>query len=358
MRTAAYLNLLGIAVALLACDTADIVDYTSATSSTSNNGGSPVVPAGLVDVDEDKIDADNPYAFVIMKKPEGLQEFGIDGFCPTTETFACRRLPHDDYAGLKGYIVSPEPEDSYLGYDFYRAVLENGQWFYLTHRRQPGDIFSRSRSVIRLSELSKHLDRVEQPVVPGSNLKIASTRQEGTWLYTTLSNGVEFRDDQLSAFQQIAEWIPEDRRAKVAELASAFHLEIDEVEKRVLLRRKGRDLGPLYTRMIVTREGATLRMIVRYNADNWLFVERYTLAVGDERFQQRADFRRDNAGGRVWEWIDISPTPEQMSLLRQVAASDDATLRFYGRDYYRDQDIDREARRDLTKMLELYRILS
>lgn len=77
-----------------------------------------------------------------------------------------------------------------------------------------------------------------------------------------------------------------------------------------------------------------LRLVVRYSADNWLFVNRVEVKAGSERFDlsiPESEWDRDNSYGGIWEWADVMVTKRLLSqLLRSlhpIAPSSASTVR-------------------------------
>jgi predicted small secreted protein len=345
-----------LALALAACNT---VGGPSGGSALRDSIGRRVYPAGTVAVDAAKLTPSNPNAFVMLEKPEQLQRFGYDHFCPTTETISCARLPYQRYVGLKGYFEPAEPvaTNHAVQWDFFKVVLENGEWFYFTNSRKSGDLFRRGQPIMRLSQHEQGRAMVDKPFLPNGALTITQQKQSSGYFYYTLSNGSEFRDDQLASFQKLATHLPEADQGRAAEILSNFHIKHDDIADRFIVRPVGMDHGPLYGRLLIKGK-PQFRLVLRYDGSDWLFVRNYIMAIGEERLEGASEFRRDHTGGKVWEWIDVAPTREQRTILSQLANAEKATVRFIGRDYYKDLTVTDKSRKEVGQLLELERMFS
>ena len=66
---------------------------------------------------------------------------------------------------------------------------------------------------------------------------------------------------------------------------------------------------------------------------------------------------RDNSDGRVWEYLDEDVGESEVELLRAIADSKEATVRFEGDGHYHDftvTDGDKRAIRDALMVYEAY----
>lgn len=89
-----------------------------------------------------------------------------------------------------------------------------------------------------------------------------------------------------------------------------------------------------------------LRLVVRYYADDWLFVSQaWAKADGamldlPQKSERLFGWDRDNSGGKIWEWSDTDVTSAQdISTVRRLSIAKDATVRFEGRQYYNDRSL-------------------
>lgn len=96
--------------------------------------------------------------------------------------------------------------------------------------------------------------------------------------------------------------------------------------------------------IVINKSGKVgLRLVLQYVSDDWLFIKRADLRIGDEVHVLGPfgpnDVKRDNTGGKVWEWADI---PVEGNVADFVSAMKDANsckLRCVGRTYVKDRDL-------------------
>jgi len=103
-----------------------------------------------------------------------------------------------------------------------------------------------------------------------------------------------------------------------------------------------------------------MRLVCDYTSDDWLFFEKITFAVDDQRyyrFYSYYDVTRDNGYGDIWEYVDIVVGDEEIELLRAIANSENTIVRFEGDDYYDDVTIKDSDKKAIIQMLLLYEYL-
>lgn len=110
----------------------------------------------------------------------------------------------------------------------------------------------------------------------------------------------------------------------------------------------------------VTEYSTWLRLQYHYTGSDWVFFDNITVAIDDQRYYftyNYVDVSRDNSGGTVWEWIDHSPSKEELEMLRAIAASEETIIRFQGDTYYYDLTVSRVDKQAIETVLDAYDIL-
>lgn len=104
-----------------------------------------------------------------------------------------------------------------------------------------------------------------------------------------------------------------------------------------------------------------LRLICHYTDDDWIFFDKITFAVDDQRFYKYFsyyDVTRDNEYGDVWEYVDIEVGDSEIELLEAIANSSNTIIRFEGDDYYEDITVSDKDKKAIKQMLTVYKGLS
>ncbi|NLT50357.1 MAG: hypothetical protein GXX85_05505 [Ignavibacteria bacterium] len=101
-----------------------------------------------------------------------------------------------------------------------------------------------------------------------------------------------------------------------------------------------------------------LRWRVTYAADEWLFVKNFFIKYDDKRYDKNSvKFERDNNSDGIWEWYDETPSDYEVSVLREIADSKSATIRFNGSQYYKDKTITGQQKQAIKDALDAYKAL-
>ena len=170
--------------------------------------------------------------------------------------------------------------------------------------------------------------------------------------------------------EEAKETIRQLNREKADALLGNFYLEDDVVRNLKFYYThempRGRDYWYTDVRSFVLpyigvdNNHAWLRLICNYTSDDWVFFEKITFAVDDERYTETFnyfDVTRDNGGGDVWEYVDINVGDSQLEMLWNIANSESTIVRFEGDDYYRDVTIPQSDKDAIREILVAYEAL-
>lgn len=97
-----------------------------------------------------------------------------------------------------------------------------------------------------------------------------------------------------------------------------------------------------------------LRWRVQYHADDWLFIRSLTVYTDGRAWKYNpVDFERDHRAD-IWEWRDVSPTADDLAMIKAVIQSKEAVVRFNGAQYRADRTISAEQKHALQHVLEAF----
>lgn len=97
-----------------------------------------------------------------------------------------------------------------------------------------------------------------------------------------------------------------------------------------------------------------LRLVTRYYGSDWLFVQSFFVVADGQRFEYpQTDFKQDHHTS-VWEWRDAMVEDRDMVMIKAVIASKKATIRFVGRQYYKDHVISADEKKALERVLDAF----
>lgn len=137
----------------------------------------------------------------------------------------------------------------------------------------------------------------------------------------------------------------------------------DEFKELVFYKHKN---APKYTNTrssfsayIGQKEGVLpwVRMDIVYVAKDWLFIKNIQIKADEEMFKITPDhgqMKRDNSGGKIWEWLDKLATTEDLNMLNTIANAQKVAIRFNGDQYYDDFNMSETDKKSLKDVLGLY----
>jgi len=104
-----------------------------------------------------------------------------------------------------------------------------------------------------------------------------------------------------------------------------------------------------------------LRLKNVYVADDWLFIESYRVKADDAIYDitiNYGDIERDNTSGHILEWMDEKVSNEREVMLKAIASSKNAVIRYNGKQYYKDRTIADSEKERIKDVLSAYEVLS
>jgi hypothetical protein len=104
----------------------------------------------------------------------------------------------------------------------------------------------------------------------------------------------------------------------------------------------------------------SMRLLIRYYGDNWLFVKNVWVKSDGKRFDlatigHQEPWESDNAGGKVWEWRDtVIRDSLDIESIKAISSSKETIIRFEGSQYVFDRKLNADELQCLNKMIEKY----
>ena len=110
----------------------------------------------------------------------------------------------------------------------------------------------------------------------------------------------------------------------------------------------------------VSDEGHHVILHIKFNyfGSSWLFWDKLTFAVDNNRYEKKFNAfssTHDVADNGVVENYDLSnPSDSEISLLREIANSNEAIIRFEGKDHYYDLTVSNSDKAAIAEVLDAY----
>src|SRR5690606_27675780 len=93
-----------------------------------------------------------------------------------------------------------------------------------------------------------------------------------------------------------------------------------------------------------------LRVVFQYFGDDWLFVRHITLKADDRVFELPFDAKRDNSGGKVWEWSDLPLDGQTTKAVEAMLSAKKTIIRFEGDKYRKDFTLSPQQRKAIANV--------
>lgn len=104
-----------------------------------------------------------------------------------------------------------------------------------------------------------------------------------------------------------------------------------------------------------------LILVIQYTADDWLFIESYTIKVDGKTFtiseNSYGEIKTDSGDGEIWEWLSRQVGATEYEIIKAVAYGKDVKIRFSGKDYRKDKTITEQQKLALRNVLDAYEAL-
>lgn len=204
-------------------------------------------------------------------------------------------------------------------------------------------------------------------LVEGSDLKYDGNalakslkgRYPNKYREVELTNGALLRlndwDEYLSNYIYS---LPIEKRHPVLDGVSRHYHEYDKVEKFIRFMPLKYISGPYALASHVALRGvlkdsiAFAYLVVQYYGASWIFADRLTIVVDDEKIElDSLVFKRDNHGGDVWEYALLSlANIEYRNIAKKISVANEVIIRFHGQ-YYTDLEVSERMKTDLKAML-------
>jgi hypothetical protein len=309
--------------------------------------------------------------FKVRPIVESSQKYGYSDFCTYQKNV--KNTNCDKYKSQKGYdelvgkngVVLDEKIIQRGKYTYFPIQLENGSKFYLQTYKNKTKTPFKSSDIISIPRYNYVINNLDKPVREGSTLTITDvnlTYREGF----TLSNNKTYSVEDYQLILDIISGLSGiNNDIAFFDLLSDKKIEKDKFENRFKINTSlymFKELNYRPTLSITTLiKGSTIQNLlkVQYSGRKWLFVDNYKIIANDEVYESGSkDFSRDNSSKAIWEWHTTAVEKPELDLLKRVVSDPNATIRFYGDDYYRDIVISEIERNEIKKALDLVELFS
>lgn len=281
-------------------------------------------------------------------------------FCDTFEQLICSR-PLDKYTGKRGFIVESEPYISDRYYFGYHVILDDGEELVLklSNAYKDKDPIEAALHLIDAERFEKAKSLTGENLAEGLAVTVTNHSSSGGLISLLLSNGEKISQNELNKrIQFINENIPVASRNMVFLELKNINLKYDDFEERWWVKPKSFSDMPVYSYFGIKGSDKWMRLVATYEGYDWVFFERISIISNSQRYDKsfnHYDVKRDNGSGKVWEWVDISATEKEVSILEALRAHQ-GKIRFSGK-YDSTKEISKDQSLELNSIFVVYRAI-
>lgn len=294
-----------------------------------------------------------------------VKSMSMSNFCKVQTIMCATDRPSDKkYNGMQGRLFL-DPVTQEYGREIYKIKMSNGDFLFYANTK--GDFFDRSSGLIELSAHLKILDAAGKPIIENGQVLVdkVALDDRGIGYKYHLSTGKEVWGDTFKELKAFLPYIPKEHEESFIGIIDDIKITHDNIEDKFFISIEESFDDILYdNNLVITpyvgfQDGKPfLRFKFNYIAKNWLFINKALVKADDfKKNFEDLSFERDHSSSTIWEWYDKPATEEDIQLIKNIIESDEAVVRFYGKQYYKDRNITLKQKQKLKNILWIYEIL-
>lgn len=300
-------------------------------------------------------------------KPDGKEKFILNEFSfsnmlvKTSPNSKTTLLEIEKYGGMEGYVDKIISTDIF---DYKKIILKNGDVFYLS-----SDVLKKKYDSDKLLITPEEYKKVSKMVEDTKKLKLQNIDDiyiqkvivEKDAIYTVrLSNGLVLDWSVFKALQNLTKKINNETDARLLLTTlknGVISLKHDHIDNFYQITMSGNSPFEMY--LNISSAGMLSPFIeVRYHGSDWVFANSFVVFQNGKRLSRNnVQFKRYNSS-TVDEWYDFTCSKEDLNSIRLLDENEEATVRFYGSDYNKDKQVDKESIKKIKTIIVLYDMLT
>lgn len=244
-----------------------------------------------------------------------------------------------------------------------KAALENQQ--ILTDAHAAYETLLAEKKAAEDAAAAKEIDALIEALPAEVTMEHLQAVMDARSAYNMADGEVQKLVTQLPSLEELETKLAEQKKAAADAALAKMTAEVDEVRGMTFYYSK---VWPYYadTRSYLlpyigtSKEDTWLRLVYHYTGDDWVFFTDVTISVDGENYYRTFaynDVDRDHEYGNVWEWVDLQPDDSDVKMLRAIAASEKAIVRFEGDTYWSDLVVTAEDKAAITEVLDTYEMM-
>lgn len=281
------------------------------------------------------------------------------GLCDNFYQSICSKSLND-YSGVKGFMYSSKPsfEDNY--YIGYIVAMETDEKLVLKLSKiyKDKDPIESSLFLLDYENYKTTSDSLGRPLMDGLSVKMNNAQLYGGSIKVNLSNGETLSKKELDErLLYLQSYIGVKDRDAAFALFQHLNIRFDDFEKQWWIKPKSNQEMNVYPYFGSKISSKWLRFKAMYTGYDWIFFESIKIISNSNTYERKyaySDITKDNAGGKVWEYVDISMGKLEREIVDALSKGG-GKVRFSGK-YSSTKEISVSQSREIKAVLELYKV--
>ncbi|GEM_PF-827392 len=187
--------------------------------------------------------------------------------------------------------------------------------------------------------------------------------KDGERLLQATNNKLTEIAEQKRKEEEKAKKEKEEKLAKALNKMKMRHDEVENIDwynSKLNLSTYGGIDSPLYLYIGYKKHTKPwIRMVIKYTARSWLFVDNCKINIdGTNYFINTQKFERNNDSYGILEKSDVSPTSEDISIIKKIIMSKKTIIRFIGDKGTEDAILSKKEIQALSEVLDAFEFLT
>lgn len=300
--------------------------------------------------------------FIFAELPKDIQDYEYLGVCKDKTVdqrklmYQCddNKLEYKKYVGMRGYFTGVNTYNGQSNTYLREVILETGEKYYLIFSIEYEHI---SRAFQPYEDYLLRKNFKPFPLIEGSSIIVREMDKDDTNMFLVGSNPARWMSQQeIKDIELIASYYPEQRE-KITDVLFRSDIKKDAFNNNYSITPYNYSIqqtGLSLTINLMPDRKSDVWLTASYSGEDWLFVNSFSVKTDEGIWHsEKRDFNRDYNGSIVWEWSDYKFDSDLKTLVRNIAYSKDAIIRFKGQNYTYDYVIEEQEKNHLGKLLLL-----
>ena len=301
-------------------------------------------------------------------KPDGKEKFILNEFSffsgmlvKTSLKSKTTLLKTEKYAGMEGYVDKIISTDTY---DYKKIIFKNGDVFYLSSdflkkKYDSDELLTTPEEYKKVSKMVEDTKKIKLENIDDVYIQKVIVLKDAIFT-VRLSNGMVLDWGVFNALQNLIKKINNETDARLLLTTlknGVISLKYDDIDNFYKITMSGSSPFEMY--LNISSAGVLSPFVeVRYHGSDWVFANSFVVFQNGKRLSRdNVQFKRDSSS-TVDEWYNFACPKEDLDSIRLLDENEEATVRFYGSNYNKDKQVDKESIKKIKEIITLYDMLT